>query len=445
MRIKDNDTNISRESLTEIGKLVEKVENKTLGQMRKEGILVFPNSLNESNDLTDDQMILKSYNNVYQSGNVMGFIGYEKEKLVIESRFCDDGNDYLLHYLLQTVMDLPNLLDLPIDSSREEETISELLVFLFPHYLKSAMRKGLYKKYIRFYYNDNNVKGTIDIAKHIKRNTPFVGNVTYSQREFSFDNDLMELVRHTIEFIKCKSYGGNLLNKAKDEVLSVVEVTKKYRQADRIKVISKNKQNIVRHAYYQEYGALQQLCLLIFQHQNQRIGYGKRKIYGILFDGSWLWEEYVNKLVCDKFYHPMNKVGLGGQWLFSNESKIGKIYPDFIGKDAKSRIVADAKYKPQGNISGKDYLQLLAYMFRFDAKIGFYFYPEDADDLSSVLWLNEGSTYENNVQPRDDICVKKKGLKIPQKSTSYKNFIEQIKQSEKEFIESINEFKRRNV
>ena len=64
------------------------------------------------------------------------------------------------------------------------------------------MRKGLFKKYIHRRYNDGNVKGTINIARHIKQNTPFIGNVAYSQREFSYDNSLMELVRHNIEFIK---------------------------------------------------------------------------------------------------------------------------------------------------------------------------------------------------------------------------------------------------
>ena len=60
------------------------------------------------------------------------------------------------------------------------------------------MRKGLFKKYIRHNYNDGNVKGTIDVARHIEKNTPFTGNVAYSQWEFSFDNSLMELVRHAI-------------------------------------------------------------------------------------------------------------------------------------------------------------------------------------------------------------------------------------------------------
>ena len=88
------------------------------------------------------------------------------------------------------------------------------------------MRKGLFKKYVRNRYNDGNVKGTIDIARHIEKNTPFTGSVAYSQREFSYDNNLMELVRHTIEFIKRKPYGNKLLKKAKDEVKQIVDAFK---------------------------------------------------------------------------------------------------------------------------------------------------------------------------------------------------------------------------
>ena len=87
------------------------------------------------------------------------------------------------------------------------------------------MRKGVFKTYVRKTYNDSNVKGTIDIARHIVKNTPFVGNVAYSQREYSFDNDLMELIRHTVEFIKHKPYGHKLLAQAKDEVKDVVAAT----------------------------------------------------------------------------------------------------------------------------------------------------------------------------------------------------------------------------
>ena len=169
----------------------------------------------------------------------------------------------------------------------------------------------------------------------------------------------------------------------------------------------------------------------ILQHQRHQIGLGVKRIYGILFDGAWLWEEYINSLIGDAFYHPMNKEGKGAQRLFNGN--VGLIYPDFISRNSEKRMIADAKYKPINNIGNRDYLQVLAYMFRFDAKIGYYLYPEaeNADDL--LLRMNRGSTYEKNVMPRDDISVLKHGLKIPMDAQNYADFIMRIKLSEREF------------
>lgn len=244
----------------------------------------------------------------------------------------------------------------------------------------------------------------------------------------------MELVRHTIEFIKRKPYGGSLLVKVKDEVKLVIDATPGYEAYDRQKIIEENKKNTVRHAYFRKYLALQRLCLLILRHQKHQIGSGSRQIYGILFDGAWLWEEYVNSLIEDVFYHPMNKGGKGAQRLFA--WNIGLIYPDFISRDEETRIIADAKYKPLDNIGNKDYLQVLAYMFRFDAKAGYYLYPEaeGSDDLK--LWMNRGSTYESNVMPRDDVSITKHGLKIPVDVTDYAGFVTKMKTHEQEFIQA---------
>ena len=191
----------------------------------------------------------------------------------------------------------------------QENRLFYLLVFLFPQYLKKAMRKGLYKTYINYQYNDSHIKGTIDVDRHIKENIPFTGKITYNQRNYSFDNMLMELVRHTIEYIRKKSYGKRLLSKVKEEILMVIESTPLYQPFDKRKVIYENMHNTIRHSYYYEYRALQHLCLLILQHQKHQIGSGTQQIYGILFDSAWLWEEYIYTLIEDMFYHPMNKKG----------------------------------------------------------------------------------------------------------------------------------------
>lgn len=429
LRIKDNSQQ-KKDAFSQVAKLTGEIADKTLEQLEREGVFVFPETVKDAGDISRDQMILQSVNDTYRASNVMGFLGCGDERLIIDSRFCGEGEDFFFQYLLDKVLDFPNVVDLESDANQDNRLFNFLL-FLFPYYLKTAMRKGLFKKYIRYRYNNGNVKGTIDVARHIEKNTPFVGNVAYSQREFSYDNCLMELVRHTIEFVKRKPYGNNLLVKVKDEVKLVVDATPGYEPYDRQKIIEQNKKNTVRHAYFREYLALQRLCLLILQHQKHQIGTGSRQIYGILFDGAWLWEEYINSLIKETFYHPMNKNGAGAQRLF--DRNVGLIYPDFISRNSETRIIADAKYKPVDNIGNRDYLQVLAYMFRFDAKTGYYLYPEaeGSDDLK--LRMNCGSTYEANVTPRDDVSVTKHGLKIPVDALNYAEFSVRMKTCEQEF------------
>ncbi len=433
IKIKDN-SRIPKESLAEVSHLTNKIADKTLEELEQEGIFVFPELIRESDDLTKDQMILQSYNNLYISSNVMGFLGLGDEKIIIESRFSKNGKDFLFQYLLERVFDVPNIVNLETDSNQNDR-IFNLLVFIFPQFLKNAMRKGIFKTYVRNSYNDSNVKGTIDIARHIIKNTPFVGNVAYSQREYSFDNDLTELVRHTIEYIKNKPYGYKLLAQVKDEVDACIAATPDYEICNRQSIIDANKTNVIRHAFYREYRELQHLCLLILQHQKHHIGFGSKQIFGLLFDGAWLWEEYVNSLIGEMYYHPMNKEGHGAQRLFDHNR--GLIYPDFISRNSDVRIIADAKYKPLDNIGNKDYLQVLAYMFRFGANTGFYLYPEAHGEADTEMWLNSGSTYEKNVTARNDICIIKHGLQIPDEVTDYESFKNEIQNNEAVFIERL--------
>lgn len=425
-KVKDNTTYItSRFSCNQC--IVSNILNKSLNQLDAEGLFIFPEAIKKVEDLTRDQMILQEFNGKYRTGNVMGFIGYGKERLIIQSRFCNDKEDYFLSYLLERVLNIPNIVSLDADTSSDKRLLNFLL-FIFPKYLENAIRKGLYKQYIHKKYNDTNIKGKIDIPRHLTKNTPFIGSIAYSQRLFSYDNMLMELIRHTIEFIKSKSYGSIILSDIKEELKLIVNATQSYRTCDRQKIIQQNKKNPIRHAYFREYSALQRLCILILKSEKHDIGSGIQNSYGILFDGAWLWEEYVNILLSSHFYHPKNKSKFGAQQLFSDGK--GLIYPDFISKSTDPRLIVDAKYKPIENIRGRDYLQVLAYMYRFDASKGYYIYPDSEGQVPLVLNLNKGSTYENNVSARDDVNIIKLGFKIPNKSADYDNFKMQIHESE---------------
>ena len=104
------------------------------------------------------------------------YTSYGNERLVIESRFNSNQQDYFIQYMLEKVLDFPNVLKLSTNVNKEKRVLN-LLLYLFPYYLKKAMRKGTFKKYTCNEYNDDHIKGTINISRHIKKNTPFIGNI----------------------------------------------------------------------------------------------------------------------------------------------------------------------------------------------------------------------------------------------------------------------------
>ena len=444
MKIEDNRCWPKAEFEEHLPHLTAQIADKTLQKLHEEGVFIFPDIRERKpEDLTDfHQMILRSQDGNYHTGNVMGFLGYttpegNTEHLTISSRFAQGEQDFFLQYLLSKVVGVPNVFKFETGGDPNKH-ILDLLAFLFPSYLKQATRKGLFKMYQQKRYNDSNLRGTLDVARHIKQNVPFVGKIAYNRREYTYDNYLMELIRHTIEYIRGKAYGKPVLELAKDEVKQVVEVTPQYQRYDRQRIVAENLRHTVRHAYYHEYRDLQKLCIMILQ--NQRLGFGtNQRVYGVLFDGSWLWEEYVNTLVKEQFHHPMNKAKQGKHHLFHNENsnqENGEIYPDFIG-NADPRIMADAKYKPIQNIDRNDYFQMLAYMMRFDAKQGWFFYPKSEKDStkSDTLHLLCGSTYEGGEQQRTDpIVVRKIGFSVPEEPEKYGDFCTKMKEAEGEFL-----------
>jgi 5-methylcytosine-specific restriction endonuclease McrBC regulatory subunit McrC len=337
-------------------------------------LLIFPQDFDTWGDKIGEQHIFNLDNSNIVTGNIMGFVGYNNTKICINSRFTqDEGRDYFLHYMLQKVLAI-NLFDLKFDS--DEESIFDFLIYLFPAYLKRAMRQGLYREYQTRKYNDADVRGRIDINRHIRSNIPFAGKVAYSTREYATDNHITQLIRHTIEYITTHRYGNNVLRQDEatvDAVSEVCEATPSYSSRDRRNVISQNLRS-ASHPYFVEYRPLQRLCLQILRHDDLRYGRDDQEIYGVLFDGAWLWEEYLNTFLCPILQHPRNKTKEGRLWLFKGNS--GECYPDFYSKE--HRIVLDAKYKGYdgwGNVQNADLYQVIAYMHISDALRGGFLVP----------------------------------------------------------------------
>ena len=431
MRITDNQHRIAKEDfVAEFPKLSQALLDRTLDNLSKEdNIFIFPNDLKNSPDLEKDQKIFETVNQKIKTGNVIGFLGCGQERLTISSRFSDESNDHFLHYLLHKVLHI-NLTSLDVALSREER-LYQLLMYLFPNYLQAAIRKGLYKEYQRFSHNDSHVKGVIDVRNHLKKNLPFTGNIAYTTREFTYDNPLIQLVRHTIEYIKNQKRIGqgvlDNLSTSRENVAEIVRVTPSYKLADRVKIIRGNQSKPIRHAYFHEYRKLQELCLMILNQEKHGLGYQDQKIHGILFDVAWLWEEYVYTLLPKDFIHPRNKDKTDGISVFSSRER--KVYPDFYNRDLK--IVLDAKYKKledtEKGINREDLFQLISYSYILEAEKAGLVFPSEDKVVDNELGKLAGY----------GALLKKWSIQIPQRSSSYREFCEMMYNSEEIFKRNI--------
>lgn len=427
---------------------IKQFANKKIKYLKDNNLFIL--SKNSFKDDIENSAIIEldEKNNKIYSNNIMGFIGYNDTQIKITSRFASDDKDYFLHYMLQKVLCF-NIFDLQHSSDKDDSF--DFLIYMFIHFFQKAIRQGIYKSYQKREYNDANVRGTIDINRHIKNNIPFNGKVAYRTREYSHDNDITQLIRHTIEYINTKSRG--ILNIAKEEVkssiLQIIEATPRYDKNKRQNIINKNLKKL-NHPYFYEYEPLRKICVQILRHEEIKYGREEDKIYGILFDGAYLWEEYIWTILKDlNFEHPKNRrgkiKGKGGINLLINKDnkKLWKILPDFYSNYKK--IVLDTKYKrldnnseaKEKNINREDRFQLISYVYTLGAKIGGFVYPLESEKFGckgkQIGILNK--KYNKNIFKEDySFSIYKYGFLIPNRNfNNIKEFIDEIKKSEKIF------------
>lgn len=463
IKLKDNDykgtkislTNLSDEEKKCVRKILDSINNVSIKDLEARGIIVFPSKsveseLNDSNKMVCCIQNLESETPIIQTTNVMGYFSFGNcVQMEITSRFDDDERQFFLHYILQKVCNVSPTLEL---TYANENPFYEFLVYLLPSFLKRAVAQGVFRHYIYREYNDSNIRGVIDFSRHIRNNIPFNGKVAYRTREYSQNNYLTQLIRHTIEFVAENKKLNSILS-LDEEIRDVVGIirgcTESYEKLSRDFIINKNLIPVT-HPYYTEYEPLRKLCIMILTHN--KISYGEvnqNPLNGIVFDGASLWEEYLNVIMKEKIIeqkykyildHPNNRTGQARKYLFETEDEKNAvaIYPDFMVKDLNHNIFAiiDAKYKnlKDGIVAREDYFQVLTYLFRFRCNRGVLVHPCNESE-----W-NVNCTKRYLKEHNEIISFETYGFPIPNFSyvengkIAYKSFCEKMRECEKNLI-----------
>lgn len=421
--------NITPDELDDL-RVIADVEISNISLEDYPNLLVFPDSFS-SYDRDFGKKVICSITDEGRklcTNSMVGFIGRNNTHLSIHSRFADNGKeDFFLHYMLQKVAKI-NLFNL--QHTMDEDSVFDFLLYLFPLYLKNAISQGVYRQYITHKYNDANVRGVIDVSRHIKYNEPFNGAVAYTTREYSYDNHITQLIRHTIEFIS-KNGGDDILNideDTKQAVAQIIGATPSYLSNELQSIINKNLTPIA-HPYYNEYAPLQRLCLQILRHEELKYGQEEDEVYGVLIDAAWLWEEYLATILEGKYNHYLKDTG---KRFYLFKPKKQQIIPDYLSLDKK--IVADAKYIPLNEkIWFKEdsasataiYYKTITYMYRFCSKEGYLFYPHPDEEVSPIK-----DEIITEIEGENGGSITKLGLRIPSNCSDFNEFTSRINEEE---------------
>lgn len=430
MILRDNTTYSSTADDLEAYLSLQSVANRKISELLDENgndLLIYPHSFCQCEDETGKQHLLSLQTHwkekqcikaILETGNIIGFIGVNGQSLSIQSRFSKNAEeDFFLHYMLCKVLRI-NIVSLSHGTA--DRQIFDFLLYLFPKLLNEALTQGIYKEYQRNEYNDTNVRGTIDISRHLKMNLPLNARIAYRTREFSHDNHVTELVRHTIDYISNTKFGKMLLEndaETRTSVAQIISATPRYNRQERERIIKGNLK-LIRHPYYSHYTHLQKLCLRILRHERIKYGAKEDKIYGVLFDVAYLWEEYLATILTKQgFKHPNNKKGVGRIYLAKHN--MFPRYPDFYREH--DRIIIDAKYKRE--INRDDIHQMITYMYRLKGRKGVFIKPDDKHwqkEISDLL----GYGAEGNAELQTYLYP------ISQMTSDYKQFVADMMISE---------------
>lgn len=368
---------------------------KTVSEYERRGVELFPGSFCRLNrgliETADDMPVFSMVGNNYESayvetGNCMGVVKIRdadrniEVQLSIGSRFDQSSKQYFINHLLSRVIGGSFVTEV---ESGPDSYWEMLLAFLFRKRLLEAARVGLYRQYQKLAHDDLRFRGILDMDVHVRRNIPFIGRLAYTNNEITFDNPLNHLVRHAIRRVTEKWPGFFTGEKPLADFYHEIERNTSSWQKRKVVACIAGNQRAVKHPFFHStYEPIRKLALRILRNEGITPYSGSDEVEGIIFDGAWLWEQYLWTLLRPLgFEHPDNKAKTG-QWSVLGET----FYPDFFfAKDGRDKVVLDAKYK-RGGREQRDVLQVAGYMQLLRAKVGGLIKPAGKTANESFSW-----------------------------------------------------------
>ena len=321
-----------------------------------------------------------------------------------------------------------------------KKNLSKIVIhYLFIQALERVFLLGLPKEYKDKSYHEAKVMGKVDMAKFIKKDVPFAGKISSTNRERQEIGDIVLVLHKALKIVQKES---KELIKQVINTLSYLNEIREPRFVTPNVVHNALNSKALHNPIYTPYKKVLEYASLIIENEDAGTKSNGKQNLGFLVDVAELFEIYMRKLLQKEFKDwSVNSPKIE---LYKDKFFARKIIPDIVMSSGDKVLVFDTKYKRMnmrgkdqyglGDIDRNDFFQINTYMSYYQNQgknviAGGLLYPMDKfsrDGCHSHSWFGNLNT---------KFIVD--GIELANLNESS---IDEIKIKENEFISRIKEY-----
>ena len=299
-----------------------------------------------------------------QAGNFIGSFIHNGIDIEINSRFSNKFLERMLNFANDIYVDDVSL-GKSIDAKKNLSRI--VIYYLFIQALERAFLLGLPKEYKDKSYHEAKVMGKVDMAKFIKKDVPFAGKISSTNRERQDIGDIVLLLHKALKIVQKES---KELIKPVINTLSYLNEIREPRLVTPNVIHNALNSKALHNPIYTPYKKVLEYAKLIIENEDTGTKSNGKQNLGFLVDVAELFETYIRKLLQKEFKDwsvTSPKIELYKDKFFAR-----KIIPDIVMSNGDKVLVLDTKYKRMsmlgkdqyglGDVDRNDFFQINTYM-----------------------------------------------------------------------------------
>jgi len=266
----------------------------------------------------------------------------------------------------------------------------DLYFDMFLHEIEYLLHHGLTKKYRKIDANSKSLKGSIQFAQHIQKNSIHKERFFVRQTTYDVNHSLHQILYKAVKLVRQINTNPILVSRAATAQMWFPEMND-------IKVTEATFNKLVINRKTESYRKAIEIARLLLLNFHPDVSRGRNHVLALMFDMNYLWESFVYKSIKKELQktNPLWKISPQASkyfWKPSNGNRT-TIRPDMvITKDDSDSIVVDTKWKNLNNLrpSDDDLKQMFVYHQYFYASKVALAYPGEFDIAKGNYFTFEG-------------------------------------------------------